>query len=101
MKITYRIPTKDPYAYIEVESDTVDGLEPRSLITVAKNYYDYTRTFKEEKQGLSQKDFNVVLDKLWKNEGFTEEELAGMNDYQLAFYKDFRNTRNRAKSEKK
>lgn len=93
MKITYRIPT-EMYAYVEIEAEV--GPDAITAENIVSNYKHYADAFKNG-AGLSANEWKSVLDRLWKNRGFTEEELSKFNEYQISFYKDFRNTRARAK----
>lgn len=60
MKVTYRIPTRDPYAYVEIETN------PESILTkeITETYEELTRAFKGEPAGfgISAKDFNRIYD---------------------------------------
>lgn len=60
MKVTYRIPTRDPYAYVEIETN------PESILTkeITETYEELTRAFKGEPEGfgISAKDFNRIFD---------------------------------------
>lgn len=61
MKITYRIPTKEQFAFIEVVKDYENPIDTLYI----KSYYDeLTNAFKEKEAGpgLPTKEFNDVLD---------------------------------------
>lgn len=75
MKITLRIPTKDPYAYAEIETETPNTEES---IKDAKDTYDkYFQVF-QEKEGLSDSAFNDYLIRLFDS---NLEEYGDINDY--------------------
>lgn len=57
MKITYRIPTSEPYAYVEVEQD-LEKLDP---VLITANYRDLTDAF-TLKEGIGDKDFDQFIE---------------------------------------
>lgn len=63
MKIIYRIPTKDPYAYIEVEHESV-GLEPEIY---RKNYDELSAVFRDG-DGITRQEMNEVVDSMLRGE---------------------------------
>lgn len=60
MKITLRIPTKDPYAFVELE-DELESVTPEDAVTI---YENFTKAFKGEPEGfgIPPKDFNRIFD---------------------------------------
>jgi len=61
MKITYRIPTQDQYAFVEIEDTCIENTPDPEMI---RGRYDLlTSTFKDGVEpGLLAKDFNAFLD---------------------------------------
>lgn len=79
MKTTFRIPTAEPYAYIELEANE-DGFDE----AFAK-YKQIMRIVKgEEPDGLSEADFRDLYDKVAKSEPIQDDPgmLAQLNKEQ-------------------
>ncbi len=78
MKITYRLPTKEPYSYIEIEDEATLG----NVMEKIRNYEDYQRALKEEDpsgSGIPDKDFNLFLDTYLKSGTGSSDVYAQMN----------------------
>lgn len=80
MKVTFRIPTQDQYAFVELElEDEANNITAEAI----RGIYDgYTQAFKP-KAGISEKDFNAHVDRMMtKGEANHIEEYLQMSDKQ-------------------
>lgn len=85
MKITLRIPTLDPYAYIELE-DTAAIPDPQEVL---RSYESFKRAIKgsqEAKTGLGRVEWNKLIDGLLCGSSMPTEQFEGMSDKQKEFY---------------
>ena len=84
MKVTFRIPAKETYGYIEIEQESTLENIPELL-----ELYDKTiQAYKGENTnvGLSDKDFNQALDTyLSEGTGDTEQYMLMSKDQQNVF----------------
>lgn len=78
-KVTYRIPSKDPYGYVEFETDVADP-NFHNLIEVLEEMMDFHKT--GDGPGLSEKEFNQVLDQYLKDGTITSDGYAACNPEQ-------------------
>jgi len=79
--ITLRIPTKEPYAYIEVSTDS------GSVQEAYEAYKEITAMVSgSPKTGLERKDFNKALDSLAMGENLPVEAFEGMSEVQKWCY---------------
>jgi hypothetical protein len=95
MKVTYRVPTKEQYAYIEIEQEmeTLDG------VLISENYKDLTEAIKSEPdiEGLPPLEFNRVLDKyLWQN-NIDVGDFEQLNKAQQAVLQEIKKSKARNK----
>ncbi len=76
MKIVYRIPSKDPYGYVEFEAQgTVDTAGMKAAIDEMEELMAYQKGG----DGLSEKDFNFFLDTYLKSGTGSSDTYAQMN----------------------
>lgn len=59
MKVTYRIPTNDQYAFIEMVEENVDVSLPAIRI---REVYDNLISMFKDGEGISMKEFNTFFD---------------------------------------
>lgn len=99
MKITYRIPTKEPYAYVEVEQE----LEVLDGVLISENYKDLTKAIVNETEGLDNKTFIALLDELWDKESIQADPgiVETMSHSQKEIMRAFKLVIQRAKDRKK
>lgn len=91
MKVTYRIPTAEQYAYVEVEGDE------KSAESIAENYRNLTKAITGG-TGMDTKDFNKVLDKyIWGDGTMLADEYAAMNLEQQSIIQCIKRSRARNK----
>lgn len=89
-----RIPTSEPYAYIEIQ---VEG-------TVDEIFAQYQEMIKTVKggEGLPEKEFNTVVDRyLWGDGHMLADEFAAMNLDQQDFIQRCKRSRKRAEAKTK
>ena len=77
IKATLRIPTEEQFAFIELQMD-VDSED-----AAVEAYKRVTGLVKAQVGGLSQKDFNRVLDAYITNGSMSAEDHEGMNKAQM------------------
>lgn len=71
MKITYRIPGKEPFSYIELEAEVIGKMGPENIITDFESYIQASKTG----DGLPKKDFDTMLD------GYLRDGVVDSNEY--------------------
>lgn len=90
MKATLRIPTLDPYAYVEVEMDGTEG-------EIIEQYSHLTQLVRGG-TGLPDADFRRVLDRyLWGDGHMLAEEYETMNLDQQSIIQTIKRSRARNK----
>lgn len=90
MKTTFRIPTKDTYAYVEFEVD----IDPEE----AKVFYDQKfEEFNSNSTGLETKEWNEVLDDYLHRDKISVDTYEKMSDRQKAFIQEIKKSKNRQK----
>lgn len=69
MKITYRIPTQDQYAFVEVEQELKDEafVNAKMPSALKEAYDDFTNAFKRQ-HGIDEKEMNKVIDCMLTNQ---------------------------------
>lgn len=77
IKATLRIPTEEQYAYIELQ------MEVENEDAAVEAYKRVTGLVKAQVGGLSQKDFNRVLDRYLTEGTMSAEDHEGMNKAQM------------------
>lgn len=88
-KITYRIPTGDDFAFIEIESDLADEFD------IVGKYHDLIQAFKP-KTGLPDKEWRELIDTyLWTNDGINSEEYALLNKEQQWMVQEVKKSKKR------
>ena len=75
MKIHYRIPTSEQYAYVEVEQEMELSTTSEDIRSV---YDDLTAAFKV-REGLPDKDFDQFIQKVIENNPNEIEDLEGLS----------------------
>lgn len=75
MKAILRIPAKEMYGFIEIETEVL------SIENALDAYADATRLYLGG-SGLGKKEWNRVLDRYIKKGGMTSDEGAGMDEKQ-------------------
>ena len=93
-KATLRVPTAEPYSYIEITDDFAD------LASVLERYNEATRAVKVG-VGLENGDWNACVDRYLKGEGMDVEHMEKMNAAQLWFIHQIDKSRNRTKPKEK
>lgn len=83
MKIKYRIPSKDPYGYVEFEQENITETpeEVRSVIDQLEEMMSYHKG-ETAGPGLPDKEFNTFLDNYLKNNTGELEVFNRMNEEQ-------------------
>lgn len=96
MKITLRIPTKDPYAFLEVEFEGEEAeLDADQVVEV---YEEYTRALNPKVGvGLEAKDFNHALDEYLETGALLGEKYLAMNQEQQNILQCIKRSRARTK----
>jgi hypothetical protein len=90
--ITLRVPTKEPYAYMEVQLDSPDTTEAFRI------YKDLTGMVQKD-SSLLEKEFNRVLDQyIWGTGTMTSEEYDAMSPGQQAIIQTIKRSRARNKT---
>lgn len=80
MKITYRIPTKDQYAFVEVQKEVQNGITEEELTYEYQNLFESLNS--EEGSGLAAKQWNAWLDGYLKGKAGSVEEWEQMDEFQ-------------------
>jgi len=89
---TLRIPTREQYAYIEVQMEGSPDLTP---IEVYDKYKELTQLVQEE-PSLMEKDFNQVLDEyIWGSGTMTADQYAAMTPGQQQIIQTIKRSRKR------
>ena len=93
MKVTLRLPTKDPYAYVELETETEGYAEAVQL------YEDAIKVVKGEpvnEFGISEKYFNEALDRyLWGDLSMDATTYDSMGEDQKRIIQAIKRSRKR------
>lgn len=85
MKATLRIPTQEPFAFIEVE---YEGDEIGTEESLVSKYNDFTRLVKPQK-GLDVKEWREALDSLGLGNPLPVEAFEAFSDMQRWCYHEF------------
>jgi hypothetical protein len=97
MKVTYRIPTKEQYAYIELVEDILPGVTPFEPTEIRARYQELTDMFqKDPGPGLGMKQFANILHEYCTTGGivnggeyeFSEHESLLLNELKKLMRKD-------------
>jgi hypothetical protein len=96
--ITLRIPTKDQYAYVEVELELPDR-ELSEEVGVVKRIYDgYIQTFQSENK-YSESKFNEMVSKVLDSDlcewQITTEQYEDLTDSQKVVYQSMKKLKKR------
>lgn len=90
MKITYRIPTKEPFAFVEVVAEDTNPTDMTP--EVIKNHYEQlTSAFKEEPgTGLPTKEWAQVRKSYLAGEPLSPDTFYAMNENQKFFIQEIK-----------
>lgn len=80
MKVTYRIPTNDQYAFVELNEEFYDK-DPEPAV-IQEKYSMYLAAFKIV-NGLSAKEIDSMLDAYFKGRGVDSNQYDRLNPEQL------------------
>ena len=87
-KITYRIPTKEPFAFVELVREMNDTV---SAETIRENYDELTKAFKEESgAGLPPKEWAQVRKGYIAGEPLSPDTFYAMNENQKFFIQEIK-----------
>lgn len=85
MKTTLRLPTKDQYAYIELELEDM-------TVPQAVEAYESAMALLKPQEGITDKDFNAFLDRQIMGEANHVEEYNRMSDEQKKIVQTIKRT---------
>ncbi|HEY6021402.1 MAG TPA: hypothetical protein VIY48_16300 [Candidatus Paceibacterota bacterium] len=94
MKTTLRLPTKDPFAFIEVELE--GDLQPEEIVerygSLHGAYWNRTKAG----TGLDKKTFDAMLDDyIWNGGSWKEEQFSKLNEEQQTIVQAIKRSKNR------
>lgn len=79
--VIYRIPTQDPYAYVEIHEEVESGqsIDPKSLYGAYRGLFE---AFKG-RPGLPEAEYRQFIDNQLSGKGLDVNQYEKMNDYQI------------------
>lgn len=86
-KITYRIPTKEQFAFVEIVKEYETELEPS---TIRSHYEQLTQAFKEAGAGLPTKEWAQVRKSYMAGEPLSPDTFYAMNENQQFFIQEIK-----------
>jgi len=93
IKVTYRIPTKEPFAFIEMTQET-NETDPSDI---KSTYEALTNEFKEGGAGIPTVQFNALLDEYLTTRGIKNggDTWENMSKEQQAVFQEIKKSRKR------